>query len=140
MRVYLDSSVVLRKLLGEPGRLRKRRWASIERGVASALVEVECLRTLDRLRIGRRLGRARLVEARTTLFALLEALEVVEVSRPVLGRASAPFPVPLGTLDAIHLSTALAYRDLRHQQLAFATHDERLGAAARAMGLEVWGC
>ena len=139
MRVYLDSSVLLRKLLGEPGRLRKTRWRSIDRGVASALAEVECLRTLDRLRLRRKLDTTRLVEVRVALFGLLEALEVVEVSRPVLGRASAPLPVPLGTLDAIHLATALAYRDLRHHRLAFATHDERLGAAARAMGFDVWG-
>jgi predicted nucleic acid-binding protein len=47
---YVDSSVVLRLVLGQPAALRE--WRTVDRGVASALVEVECLRTLDRLRLG----------------------------------------------------------------------------------------
>ena len=47
MIAYLDSSVILRVVLAEPGRLRE--WPEVERGVTSALAEVECLRTLDRL-------------------------------------------------------------------------------------------
>jgi hypothetical protein len=46
---YVDSSVVLRVVLGQPGKLAE--WKSIVTGVASGLVEVECLRTLDRLRV-----------------------------------------------------------------------------------------
>ena len=49
MIAYLDSSVVLRVVLGQPGSLRE--WKAIENGVASALLEVECVRTLDRLRL-----------------------------------------------------------------------------------------
>jgi hypothetical protein len=48
MIAYIESSVILRMLLGQPGRLRE--WKQLRRGVASALAEVECLRTLDRLR------------------------------------------------------------------------------------------
>ena len=44
---YLDSSVILRVVLGEPGRLQD--WAGLREGVTSALAEVECLRTIDRL-------------------------------------------------------------------------------------------
>ena len=49
MIVYLDSSVLLRVILGQRNALKE--WRSIEQGVASALVEVECLRTLDRVRL-----------------------------------------------------------------------------------------
>jgi predicted nucleic acid-binding protein len=44
---YLDSSVLLRLLLGQADALAE--WQEVEAGVVSALVEVECLRTLDRL-------------------------------------------------------------------------------------------
>jgi len=47
-------------------------------------------------------------------------------------------PVPIGTLDAIHLATALLWRE-RAGTLEMATHDAALGAAARAFGFHVRG-
>ena len=41
----------------------------------------------------------------------LEAIDLVLVRPPVLSRATDPLPVPIGTLDAIHLATALIWRD-----------------------------
>jgi predicted nucleic acid-binding protein len=135
--VYLDASVALRLILGEPRRLAD--WPRVETAVASAITEVECLRTLDRLmRLGS-LTPDELAVRRTAVYHLLEAVEVVEVARPVLRRAGEPFPTPLGTLDAIHLSTALAWRDARNADLAMATHDQALATAARSVGLEVIG-
>jgi predicted nucleic acid-binding protein len=134
---YLDSSVLLRVILGQPRRLRD--WKRISRGVASALVEVECLRTLDRLRIAERVADEVIAPRREAVYRLLESLEVVEPSRPILARASHPMPVALGTLDAIHLATALAWRDRSGEDLVVATHDSALGLAARASGLRVVG-
>ena len=137
MIAYLDASVVLRLVLGEPGQLAQ--WTTVERAVASALTEVESLRTLDRM--GRRgaLSVDDVAERRGTVFRLLEACEVVDVSRAVLRRAAEPFPTPLGTLDAIHLATALAWRDATGDALVVATHDRELATAASAMGLTVVG-
>jgi predicted nucleic acid-binding protein len=134
---YLDASVVLRLVLGEPHRLAE--WERVEAGVASALTEVECLRTLDRLGRMNRLPSADLAERRAAVYRLLAAVEVVDVSPSVLRRASDPFPTPLGTLDAIHLSTALLWRDANAVSLTMATHDDALGTAARAVGLAVVG-
>ena len=108
MIAYLDASVVLRLALGEPGRLAE--WKRIERAVASALTEVECLRTLDRLARSGALSADEVADRRAIVYDMLEATEVVDVGRPVLRRASDAFPTPLVTLDAIHLSTALAWR------------------------------
>jgi predicted nucleic acid-binding protein len=134
---YLDASVVLRLVLGEPHRLAE--WERVEAGVASALTEVECLRTLDRLGRMNRLSPTDLVERRAAVYRLLDAVEVVDVSRPVLRRASESFPAPLGTLDAIHLSTALLWRDANDASLTVATHDVALAMAARAVGFPVVG-
>jgi predicted nucleic acid-binding protein len=134
---YIESSVVLRLVLGQPGSLRE--WRTLDGGVASALVEVECLRTLDRLRLAEGLREAELVRRRETVYRILETLEVVEPTRPILTRAAQPLPVALGTLDAIHLATALAWRETTETDLAFATHDARLGTAARALGLHAIG-
>jgi predicted nucleic acid-binding protein len=134
---YLDASVALRLVLGEPNRLAE--WKRIESAVASALTEVECLRTLDRLSRRGSLSEAEVAARRTAVYRLLESVEVVDVGRPVLRRASEPFPTPLGTLDAIHLSTALAWRDARSADLTMATHDQALATAARSVGLQVIG-
>lgn len=137
MIAYLDASVVLRLVLGERGRLVE--WKQVARGVASALTEVECLRTLDRLTRKGVLSDEELAERRTAVYRLLEAIEIVEVSRPILRRASEPFPAPLGTLDALHLATALSWRDARDADLTMATHDQALAMAARSVGLPVIG-
>ncbi len=137
MIAYLDASVLLRVLLGQPNRLAE--WPDILLGVGSALVEVECLRALDRLRLREGLPPEELVVRREAVYRLTAEMEVVEPTWPVLRRASQPFPTPLGTLDAVHLATALLWRDSRGEGLALATHDRALALAARASGLTVVG-
>ncbi len=137
MNVYLDSSVLLRIILGQADSLRE--WRRIERAVASALVEVESLRTLDRLRLAEAVPDDQIASRREAVFRLLEAVEIVEASRTVLQRASQPLPTSLGTLDAIHLATALLWREGTGVDLAMATHDGALATAARASGLRVVG-
>ena len=137
MIAYLDSSVLLRKVLGQPGSLKE--WATIRTGVASALAETECLRTLDRLRLRAGLSDTELARRREAVFRLLESIELVEVTAPVLARAAQPLPTELGTLDAIHLATALVWREHARGDLVMATHHSALATAARACGLSVVG-
>jgi predicted nucleic acid-binding protein len=137
MTAYLDASVILRVVLGQRGALRE--WRRISRGVASALVEVECLRTLDRLRLSGRIDDAELSSRREAVLRVLARSEVVEVGRAVLQRAAQPLPTALGTLDAIHLATALQWREAAQTELTLATHDEALAVAARAHALHVLG-
>jgi len=135
MTVYLDSSVVLRLVLGEPSPLLAE--GRLDGGATSELLEVECLRTLDRLRLARPERAHELGVARAAIYDLVRSLAIVEVNRAVLERASHPLPVPLGTLDAIHLATALLYREQDDPEVSIATHDAQLGLAARAMGFTV---
>ncbi|PYP35322.1 MAG: hypothetical protein DMD46_13730 [Gemmatimonadetes bacterium] len=136
MIAYVDASVLLRLVLGEPGRLAK--WREVETAVSSALAEVEVVRTLDRLRVRAELTPEETADRRGTAYRLLEAVSLADVSTPILRRAADPFPTPLGTLDAIHLATALAWRDAR-REVVMATHDAQLALAARACGFEVIG-
>ena len=137
MIAYIDSSVLLRLALGQPGSLRE--WPTIQLGVTSTLTEVECLRTLDRqLRMGR-IDVEMLADFRSLCLGFLERMDRVDVAPGVLRRAADPFPTPLGTLDAIHLATALLLRDAGNEGLAFATHDRQLAIAARASGFRTIG-
>ena len=137
MIAYLDSSTILRIILRQSNALKE--WRSITRGVASALVEVECLRTLDRLRLVEGLEDAEIAIRREAVFRLMEAVEVIELTRPVLARAAQPLPTALGTLDAIHLASALLWKERNGSDLVLATHDISLATAARASGLRVLG-
>ena len=137
MIAYLDSSVLPRVVLGQRDRLTE--WGSIRRAVASAIAEVECLRTLDRLRIRHSLSDHEIATRREATFRLLGELEIVEVGRPVLSRAAQPFPTPLGTLDAIHLATALLFKEANPTEVLMATHDSALALASRACGMTVIG-
>src|SRR5437667_8084617 len=137
MIAYIDSSVLLRLVLGQPRALRE--WRTIDTAVASALVEVECLRTLDRLRLRLGVSDRDLAVRREAVFGLLRRFEIVEVGRPVLLRAAFPLPTALGTLDAIHLATATLWRESQGGEMAMATHDAALATAARASGFSVIG-
>ncbi len=137
MIAYLDSSVLLRVVLGQRGRLKE--WRAVREGVVGALAEVECLRTLDRLRLRGAITDRDLSIRRETVCRLLEEIELMEPTRPILARASLPLATPVGTLDAIHLATAMLWRETSSANLVFATHDAALGMAARAGGFTVVG-
>jgi uncharacterized protein len=135
---YLDTSALLRLVLRESGSLDKevRSWEGL---VSSELLAVESLRTIDRLRLQGDLSVEEAASRREMATEWLEAVDLVLLQRPILARASEPFPTPLGTLDALHLATALVWRDRMHQALVMATHDRDLALAARSFGLDVRG-
>ena len=137
MIAYVDASVLLRVALGQPDALPE--WRQVDQGVSSALVMTECLRTLDRLRLRAALPDADVATRRASILALLASLEIVDVDSVVLDRAAQPMPTELGTLDAIHLATALLWKDLTHADLVMATHDTALALGAQAYGLRVVG-
>ena len=137
MKVYVDSSVVLRRLLLQPGRIES--WASWEAAVTSQLTAVESRRSLDRLRVRGKLADPDMARLRKVLDATLEQFDVIPVGAAVLERAASPFPTALGTLDAIHLASALLWIDEKREPLTLLTHDEELAIAAEASGFAVRG-
>jgi predicted nucleic acid-binding protein len=137
MTAYVDASVLLRIALGQPDSLPE--WSRIERGVASALISTESLRTLDRLRLRVRLDDAEVARRRAKILELVASLEIVEIDATVLDRAAQPMPTELGTLDAIHLATALLWKEMTGEDLTVATHDTALAVGSRAHGLAVVG-
>ena len=127
--------MILRVLLGHRNALKE--WRNLERGVASALVEMECLRTLDRIRLSDEIADEEIALRRETVFKLLDSVEIIEITMAILTRAAQPFLTSLGTLDAIHLATALLWQESREIPLLMATHDGVLATASRASGLQV---
>jgi predicted nucleic acid-binding protein len=134
---YVDASVLLRVALRQPNALPE--WRHVQQGVSSALVTTESLRTLDRLRLRANLADAEVASRRATILALIASFELVEIDSLVLERAAQPMPTELGTLDAIHLATALLWKEMTRVDLVMATHDDALALGAQAHGLPVVG-
>lgn len=134
---YLDSSVLLRILLNQPGALPE--FAQLERPVASKVLRTECLRSLDRFRKASLLSEDEHLTALKELYESLDSVEWIELSDRVLELAGSSFSVAMGTLDAIHLSSAILWRQEVSQNLIFLTHDAILQKAAISVGFTVLG-
>ncbi len=137
MTGYIDTSALLRLVLREAGALDELR--SYDSLVSSELIAVESCRTIDRLRSSGALTMQEAALRRQTVNEWLEAIDLILLRPAVLSRASEPLPTPLGTLDALHLASALVWRDRMSPLSVVATHDAALGLAAKAFGFEVRG-
>jgi predicted nucleic acid-binding protein len=135
--VYIDTSVLMRLVLREPGALEDLR--SFDTLVSSELLGVEGYRTVDRLRLQGALSMEEAARSIRTITEWLEAIDLVLLRPPVLSRAGEPLPTAIGTLDALHLATALVWRDRMRTPLIMATHDRALGLAAASFGFDVRG-
>ena len=136
MIVYLDTSVVLRVLFRETNPVNV--WGKWDKAYSSNLWRVEALRTVDRLRLSGSLSDGEVADLVRDIRIVHETLAIQSVSEGILQRASDSFPTIVGTLDALHLATALAIREFEELDL-FMTHDLQLSTAARSLGFTVLG-
>jgi hypothetical protein len=135
--VYLDSSTVLRVLLGQRPTLAA--WGSWDAAYSSEILKVETRRALDRLRLRGALDDVGVADATTELARIERSIGFVRIGRRILDRAGQPMATAVRTLDAMHLASAMAIRERRADDLLFATHDARQALAARALGFTCVG-
>lgn len=134
MNVYLDSSFVIRRLLGvgKPAEF----WGKWEKAYASTLMRAECCRAANHLRLGGKLddaGRARLGSWIETVCATVTQVPVTDA---ILKRAAEAYPVEVGTLQAIHLATLQELEAVHGVKCVLASDDAGLVQAAKALGFE----
>lgn len=137
MIALIDSSVLLRMLFGEPAPLVA--WRTITDAYASRLVGIEVARVIDRRRLAGAIGDDDVVQLHQETRRVLRSIEIVAITDAILERAAGAMPTALGTLDAIHLATALETARALGRPIVVATHDEQLARATRACGLDVVG-
>ena len=125
--IYLDTSVVLAHLLAEdkvpPGEIWQESLAS------SRLLEYELWNRLHARNLHESHGEA--------VRAVLGRVALIEMISPVLSRAVEPFPVPVRTLDALHLASVEFLRD-QSIGVELATYDSRMLSAARKMKIPIY--
>ena len=137
MIAYCDSSVLVRFILEQADALAE--LTACDQLVTSVVTQVECLRAIENARLRGELSDDELAGLRRAAYARLSGIERVEVSPSILGQAERSFGVVLKTLDAIHVATAIVWRERRAPDLVFATHDRQQARAATALGFDVLG-
>ena len=98
----------------------------------------EALRTVDRLRLTHEISDTEVADLVRDIQIAHEAFAIHPLTNQVLQRASETFPTVVGTLDAVHLATALSIREIANFDFLL-THDSQLATAARSLGFEVMG-
>lgn len=124
--IYLDTSVVLAHLLAQDRRPPDWIWGEIL--VSSRLLEYELW-----TRLHARGADHRRQEAAS---AVVGRIAFVELAPPVLQRALEPFPLPVRTLDALHLAS-IDFLTRSGQQVRLAAYDRRMVSLAGAMDIQV---
>jgi predicted nucleic acid-binding protein len=124
--IYLDTSVVLAHLFAEDRRPPSWIWG--ETLVSSRLLEYELWTRLHARRADRR--------RQDAASAVLRHIAFVELAAPVLRRAVEPFPLPVRTLDALHLAS-IDFLTRSGQLVQLAAYDRRMVALAGALSIQV---
>ncbi|HEY5194319.1 MAG TPA: type II toxin-antitoxin system VapC family toxin [Solirubrobacteraceae bacterium] len=123
--VYVDTSAFVRVMLDEPDKVAiQRDLAKFDQTIASRLLRVELRR------VGRR--EDALVEADM----ILDDVLLIPLDEAILVSAETLSPAIVGTLDAIHLATALRLFEGGDLD-ALMTYDKRLADGAREHGIPV---
>lgn len=134
--LYLETSAVLRWLLGDPSAHRVPECIDAhERVVSSVLTEVETERSLHRAESEAVLTAAN----RARLMGLFRRAAAgwywLEITPEVRRRAGRPFPAePVRTLDAIHLASALELLEV-FDELEVLSFDARILSNLQPLGL-----
>jgi predicted nucleic acid-binding protein len=128
--IYVDTSVALAYLLGETRSPPASFWG--DPLVSSRLLEYEVWNRLHARGTG-------LAEAQKNLvIRLLGHVDLIELSPDVLARALKPFPMPVRTLDALHIAT-MEFLRAQGRTVELVSYDNRLLAGAKAMGIPLVG-
>ena len=132
MNVYLDSSFVIRQLLGV--RPECPFWGKWEKAYASTLMRAECFRAANLLRLNGKIDDAQRARLGTWIEKVVSSVTLVPVTDAILHRAAETFPTAVGTLQGIHLATLLELQAAHGITCSLATDDTQLLQAATALG------
>lgn len=124
--IYLDTSVALAHLLAEDRSPPDSLWS--ESLVSSRLLEYELWTRINARKLANSHGEA--------VRAMIARVAILELAQAVLTRALEPFPVPVRTMDALHLASMDFLRS-KQQTVALASYDNRMVDAAQAMGFDL---
>jgi predicted nucleic acid-binding protein len=126
--IYIDTSALTKLLIAERETPELQAWLATqsdqgESAATSALGRVELMRVVARYGEPGQSERARY---------LLDGLDILPLTEPVIALAETVGPSTLRSLDAIHLASAA---QIEQELTAFVTYDHRLLEGCREVGL-----
>ena len=134
MNVYLDSTIVLRQMLGAGESWEG--WGKWTKGYASMLLRTECNQAANRLHTDGKIDDARRARLGSWIETVCSCVTLVPVTESILRRAGEPLPTNSGVLRSIHLATLLELQAAHGVTCAVATDDVALLQAAESLGFE----
>lgn len=130
VQAYVENEAEIHAVLHSARRGRKL--------YTSALTELEVRRAILRLQHEARLTRTAAAETPADVLQLLQHAAVVPVGQAVLARAGDVFPLPLRSLDAVHVATAVLLHQRREvEQVVMLSRDKRVRDNAAALGMQL---
>ena len=132
MIVYLDSTFVIRQLLGV-GKAPAF-WGKWEKAYASTLMRTECFRAANLLRLNGKIDDAGRARIGSWIETVCSTTTQVPVTESIVRRAADAFPVAVGTIQAIHLATLQELEATHGVKCELASADDGLVLAAKALG------
>ena len=125
--IYLDASVLLARIFAKDRFPADDVWQ--QDLVSSRLLRYEVWNRVNARGFARSHGQDAEI--------FLGRVEIIDLAPEKLSRALEPFPRPVRTLDGLHLATIDFLRSQR-QTVELLSYDQRMLAAARAMGIAVY--
>ena len=140
MIVYLDASALVKRYVAEPGSTEVEALIGAARATGTGVVSrAEVAAALAKAaRVGL-VTREAAAEALEAFNADWEHLIRLQLSEPLAARAAAlAWEHGLRGYDAVHLATALVWRETLGEAVTVATYDRELWRGAQASGLSPW--
>lgn len=135
---YFDTSVLVKTYVQERGSAAAVEALGRYAMVTSAIAPIELTSALRRRRDSGDLAAGDMEPIRESIRRDRSAWRLLSVDDSVLDRAEdVAGRVAVRALDAVHLASALVFRDERRAAAPFITADERQRRAAAALGLDV---
>jgi predicted nucleic acid-binding protein len=125
--IYFDTSALLKLIFEEAESAALAEWVTLRPDVPKISSD---LSTVELVRTCRRVNETAVANANL----LLGGIDLLPVDRAIVEKASSLVPTELGSLDAIHLASALS---LKADLTALVAYDSRLCSAATDSGIEV---
>jgi predicted nucleic acid-binding protein len=139
LRLYLDTSALVKLYVEEEGSSMVRQWVDDADTVATSIIAfVEARAAFARRRREKRISSAAHARLVRDFAADWDRYLVLEATQTLMRRAGRLTEThALRAYDAIHLAAAKILREKLAEPVSFASWDVRLVAAARKEGLEV---
>jgi len=141
MVIYIDSSFLLSIIFEEENsEISKTIWKDHDYRVSSILLESECLVTVRRFYNNNRknLESNWLALKEKELYELLEEVNIRIVDEKIIEYIKLKSELSnCRTLDALHMATALDFKDNLAVDVKICTYDEKMRSLARTMNLPV---